>query len=118
MDAPAPLHADSILENRRFDEIALGESASLTKIIRREDIELFAVVTGDVNPAHLDPVFAATDIFHGIVAHGMLGAGLISALLGTRLPGPGTIYLGQDLRFLRRRQHVPPTRHRVTDTQS
>ncbi len=101
MDAPAPLHAESMLENRLFDEIALGESASLTKTIRREDIELFAVVTGDVNPAHLDPVFAATDIFHGIVAHGMLGAGLISALLGTRLPGPGTIYLGQDLRFQR-----------------
>jgi phosphate butyryltransferase len=90
-----------MLENHPFDEIVIGDSASLTKTIRREDIELFAVVTGDVNPTSLDPVFAATDIFHGIVAHGMLGAGVISALLGTRLPGPGTIYLGQELRFLR-----------------
>jgi len=89
MDAQAPPHAESMLENRTFGEIAIGDSASLTKTIRREDIELFAVVTGDVNPTSLDPVFAATDIFHGIVAHGMLGAGVISALLGTRLPGPG-----------------------------
>ena len=100
MDATARRHACSMLENRTFDDIAIGDNASLTKTIRREDIELFAVVTGDVNPAHLDPAYAKTDMFHGVVAHGMLGAGVISALLGTKLPGPGTIYLSQDLRFL------------------
>jgi phosphate butyryltransferase len=57
------------------------------------------VVSGDVNPAHMDPSYAATDMFHRVIAHGMLGAGLISSVLGTKLPGPGTIYLGQDLRF-------------------
>ena len=65
----------------------------------QRDIDLFATVTGDVNPAHVDPAFAATDMFHHIIIQGMWGAGLISATLGTRLPGPGTIYLGQDLRF-------------------
>jgi acyl dehydratase len=101
MDGTARPRADSMLENRTFDEIAIGDSASLTKTIRREDIELFAVITGDVNPAHLDPAFAERDTFHGIVAHDILGAGVISAILGTKLPGPGTIYLGQDLRFVR-----------------
>ncbi len=88
------------LENRTFDEIAVGDSASLSRTVSQEDIELFAVISGDVNPAHLDPVYAATDMFHKIVAQGILEAGLISAVLGTKLPGPGTIYLGQDLRFL------------------
>lgn len=89
-----------MIENRTFDEIAIGESASLSRAITQRDIELFAIVSGDVNPAHLDPDFASTDIFHQVVAHGMLGASLISTVLGTMLPGPGTIYLGQDLRFL------------------
>lgn len=90
-----------MIENRTFDEIALGDSASLSRTVTQRDIELFAVVSGDVNPAHLDPAFASTDLFHRVVAHGMLGASLISTVLGTRLPGPGTIYLGQELRFLR-----------------
>ncbi len=67
----------------------------------QRDIDLFATVTGDVNPAHVDPAYAETDMFHHIIIHGMWGAGLISAVLGTKLPGPGTIYLGQDLRFRR-----------------
>jgi acyl dehydratase len=93
--------AVNILENRTFDEIALGDRAQLTRTLRREDIELFAAMSGDVNPAHLDEAFAATDIFHHIVAHGMWGGALISALLGTALPGPGTIYLSQTLAFRR-----------------
>src|SRR5579859_3469818 len=64
MDATARPRADSMLENRTFDEIAVGDRASLTKTIRREDIELFAVVTGDINPAHLDAAYAETDSFH------------------------------------------------------
>ena len=90
-----------LLENRTFDEIALGDRAAITRILRREDIQMFAAVSGDVNPAHLDDEYAATDIFHHIVGHGMWGGALISALLGTALPGPGTIYLSQTLSFRR-----------------
>ncbi|MEJ0095109.1 MAG: bifunctional enoyl-CoA hydratase/phosphate acetyltransferase [Methylocella sp.] len=89
-----------MIENRTFDEIAVGDSASLSRTMTRQDIELFAIVSGDVNPAHMDPAYAETDMFHKIIAQGILEAGLISAVLGTKLPGPGTIYLGQDLRFL------------------
>jgi acyl dehydratase len=91
--------ADVFIENRTFDELAIGETASLSHTVTQRDIDLFATVTGDVNPAHVDPAYAETDIFHHVIIQGMWGAGLISATLGTRLPGPGTIYLGQDLRF-------------------
>jgi phosphotransacetylase/acyl dehydratase len=91
---------DLFIENRTFDEMIVGETASLSHTVTRRDIDLFAVATGDVNPAHVDPVYAETDMFHHLIIHGMWGAGLISAVLGTRLPGPGTIYLGQELRFL------------------
>lgn len=100
MEMAAPILADAMIENRTFDEIAVGDSASLSRKVAREDIELFAVISGDVNPAHMDPAYAETDMFHRIIAQGILEAGLISAVLGTKLPGPGTIYLGQDLRFL------------------
>jgi phosphate butyryltransferase len=92
---------DAFLENRVFDELAVGDTASLSHTVTADDIAVFAAVTGDVNPAHVDPDYAATDMFHHIIIHGMWGAGLISAVLGTKLPGPGTIYLGQDLRFRR-----------------
>jgi acyl dehydratase len=91
--------ADVFIENRTFDELAIGETASLSHTVTQRDIDLFATVTGDVNPAHVDPAYAETDMFHHVIIQGMWGAGLISATLGTRLPGPGTIYLGQDLRF-------------------
>lgn len=91
----------ALIENRTFDELRIGESASSTRVLSRRDIELFAIVSGDVNPAHLDPAFAESQLFAGVVAHGMWGGALISAVLGTQLPGPGTIYLGQDLRFCR-----------------
>ncbi len=90
---------DALIENRTFAEIEVGESAALERTLSWRDVELFAVMSGDVNPAHVDPEYARTDRFHGIVAHGMWGASLISALLGTRLPGPGAIYLEQTLRF-------------------
>jgi acyl dehydratase len=91
--------AEPLIENRTFDEIEVGESASLERTLTWRDIELFAVMSGDVNPAHVDGEYARSDPFHAIVAHGMWGASLISTLLGTRLPGPGTIYLEQTLRF-------------------
>lgn len=87
------------LENVPFDELTPGRQASLSKTLTQEDIMLFAAVSGDVNPAHMDEVFAESDIFHGIVGHGMWLGSLISALLGTLLPGPGTIYLEQNIKF-------------------
>jgi phosphotransacetylase/acyl dehydratase len=87
------------IENRVFADIQPGDAASITRVLTADDIALFAIVSGDVNPAHLDPEYAATDLFHHIIAHGMWGGGLISAVLGTKLPGPGTIYLSQDLHF-------------------
>jgi phosphate acetyltransferase len=94
------LDDSDFLENHPFSEIRLGDSASLDRKITRRDIDLFAAVSGDVNPAHVDAIYARSSQFHGIIAHGMLGASLISTLLGTRFPGPGTIYLGQSLKFL------------------
>jgi phosphotransacetylase/acyl dehydratase len=91
---------DSI-ENRTFDELKVGETASLARTLSYKDIELFAIMSGDVNPAHVDKAFAKSDMFHKIVAHGMWGGALISTVLGTLLPGPGTIYLGQSLHFLK-----------------
>lgn len=88
-----------LLENKTFTELKLGESASLSKAITLDDISLFSRISGDVNPAHLDSDYAASDLFHHIVAQGMLTAGLVSGVLGTRLPGPGTVYLSQDLKF-------------------
>jgi phosphate acetyltransferase len=89
------------IENRTFDEIKVGDSASLTRTLTKRDIELFAVISGDINPAHMDEEFAKSDMFHKVIAHGMWGGALISTVLGTQLPGPGTIYLGQSLRFVR-----------------
>ena len=91
----------TVVANRTFDELRVGDRVSSTRVLSRQDIELFAIVSGDVNPAHLDPAFAESQMFAGVVAHGMWGGALISAVLGTELPGPGTIYLGQDLRFCR-----------------
>ena len=89
-----------ILRNRTFDELAIGESACIERTLTQQDIQLFAILSGDVNPQHLDPDFAASTRFDGVIAHGMWGGALVSAVLGTRLPGPGTVYLGQTLRFL------------------
>ncbi|MEO1248577.1 MAG: MaoC/PaaZ C-terminal domain-containing protein, partial [Pseudomonadota bacterium] len=89
------------IENKTFDEISVGDSAELTRTLKAEDIELFAVMSGDVNPAHLDQEYAQENMFHRVIAHGMWGGALISAVLGTELPGPGTIYLKQSLEFRR-----------------
>ena len=90
---------DAFLQNRTFDQIEIGETASITRIATDNDVELFAMVSGDVNPAHLDPEFAAGDFFGRTVAHGMWTASLISAVLGTTLPGPGCIFLSQSTQF-------------------
>lgn len=87
------------IENKTYDEISVGDSAELTRTLKPRDIELFAVMSGDVNPAHVDADYAKSDMFHGVIAHGMWGGALISAVLGTELPGPGTIFLDQSLKF-------------------
>ncbi|HYY31588.1 MAG TPA: bifunctional enoyl-CoA hydratase/phosphate acetyltransferase [Chthoniobacterales bacterium] len=89
------------IENRTFDELKIGDSASLVHTLTYKDIQVFAAMSGDVNPAHVDPAFAKDDMFHRVIAHGMWGGALISTVLGTELPGPGAIYLGQSLQFRR-----------------
>ena len=82
-----------------FEDLSVGQKASFGKTITEADIVLFAAVTGDTNPMHLDAEYAATTIFKERIAHGMLAAGLITKVLGTQLPGPGTIYMSQSLKF-------------------
>lgn len=81
------------------EDLQVGMSASVAKTVTEADIVLFAGITTDVNPAHLNEEWAKTTQFGGRIAHGMLSAGFISAVLANKLPGPGTIYLGQTLKF-------------------
>ena len=86
---------------RTIDTINLGDSASFTKTVTETDIVLYAGITGDLNPAHINAEAAKASMFGQRIAHGMLSAGFISCVLGMYLPGPGTIYLGQELKFLK-----------------
>lgn len=83
-----------------FEDLSVGMSAVFAKTITEADIVLFSGVTGDMNPVHVNQEFAEDTMFKGRIAHGMLTASLISTVLGTKLPGPGCIYLSQDLKFL------------------
>lgn len=85
----------------RFSEMSVGQTAAFTKTVTETDVVLYAGITGDMNPAHLDDTWATASRFGGRIAHGMLTAGFISAVMGMHLPGPGTIYLQQTLRFAR-----------------
>ena len=89
----------SQLSNYTYDEITIGQTASHTTKVTDKDVRLFAAVSGDVNPVHLDEAYAATTQFKDRIAHGMLTGAVISAAIAMNLPGPGTIYLGQSLRF-------------------
>lgn len=82
-------------------QIQLGDSASFTKTVTETDIVLYAGITGDLNPAHINAESAKESMFGQRIAHGMLSAGFISAVLGMQLPGPGTIYMGQELKFVK-----------------
>jgi 3-hydroxybutyryl-CoA dehydratase len=84
-----------------FDELSVGQSAERNHIVGATDIAAFAQVSSDTNPVHLDEDYARTTTFGGRIAHGMLSAAYVSAVLGTQLPGPGAIYLSQSLRFRR-----------------
>ena len=81
-------------------EIKIGHTARTSKQITQTDLTLYAAVTGDFNPVHFDPIYAAQTRFKGPIAHGMIAAGLVSGLIGMKLPGPGAIYLKQTLDFL------------------
>ena len=89
------------LENKTFDEIRPGDSATMSRTLGQEDIDLFAVVSGDSNPTHVDQAFAATTDLHGVTGHSMWLCSLVSALLGNELPGPGTVYKSQNMSFRR-----------------
>jgi len=114
------------INNRTFDELRVGDRAAIERTLGREDIDLFAAMSGDVNPAHMDEEYARDDLFHSVVGHGMWVGALISTVLGTELPGPGSIYLGQSLRFCApvrigdtvrvevTVRHLDPERRRVT----
>lgn len=90
-----------VIENHTYDELQIGDSASLVRTLSANDIKLFAGVSGDVNPAHVDEEYARSDTFHHIVADGMWVGALVSTLIGTELPGPGVVWVDQTLKFLR-----------------
>ena len=82
-----------------FEDLVVGQTATFSKTVTEADIVLFAGVSGDTNPVHLDAEYAAGTMFKSRIAHGMLSAGFISAVFGTKLPGPGAIYVSQSLKF-------------------
>jgi 3-hydroxybutyryl-CoA dehydratase len=82
-----------------FEDLAVGQSATFTKTVTEADIVKFAEISGDTNPVHLDAAYAATTMFKQRIAHGMLSVGFISAVFGTVMPGPGSIYVAQNLKF-------------------
>ena len=88
------------MKGKTIHEIKVGDAAEFTKTVSESDIYLYAGLSGDFNPAHVNETYAQKTFFKTRIAHGMLAAGFISAVLGTRLPGPGTIYLKQELNFL------------------
>jgi 3-hydroxybutyryl-CoA dehydratase len=87
------------MDTIRIGDLTVGASAELSKAVTDVDVMSYAAITGDYNPVHVDAEAAATSMFKGRIAHGMLSAGFISAVLAMKLPGPGAIYLSQSLRF-------------------
>ncbi len=96
--APGNRDFDGLL-GRPLTELSVGMSAEMARTVTEADIFAFAGVSGDTNPVHLDAEFADNSMFKGRIAHGMLSAGYISAVVGTKLPGPGSIYISQTLKF-------------------
>lgn len=90
-----------VLSNHTWEDLQTGQSDSMQRTLTEDDIMAFALLSGDVNPAHLDAEYAEQTMFKKVIAHGMWAGSLVSCLLGTRFPGPGTIYLEQTLKFRR-----------------
>ncbi|MEQ9815774.1 MAG: MaoC family dehydratase [Azospirillaceae bacterium] len=91
--------ADDDIVGHFIEDLVIGMSASFQRTVTEADIVLFAGVSGDTNPVHINEEYAKRSFFKGRIAHGMLGAAYISTVLGTKLPGPGAVYIGQNLRF-------------------
>jgi phosphate acetyltransferase len=89
------------IENITFDEIQIGDYSTLVRTLRNEDIQMFAILSGDINPTHVDPEYASSSSFREVVGHGMWGGILVSNVLGTQFPGPGSVYIGQTFNFER-----------------
>jgi 3-hydroxybutyryl-CoA dehydratase len=85
---------------KTYDQLEVGDSSEFSKTVSEADVYMYAGITGDLNPAHINEAYAAGTFFKNRIAHGMLTAGFISAVIGMQLPGPGTIYMGQNLQFL------------------
>ena len=85
---------------KTIPELSVGDTAEFSKTVSESDVYLYAGITGDINPAHINEEYAKGTFFKTRIAHGMLSAGFISAVLANRLPGPGTVYVKQELRFL------------------
>ncbi len=102
MDKVGSAPADDLVVGKlpRFSHLKVGMHASMSKIMTNADLVMFAGISGDTNPVHFDPDYALTTFFKGRIVHGMIGASLISAVLGTKLPGPGCIYMSQTLKFI------------------
>lgn len=89
------------LENRTFDELEIGDKAQIIREVTNNDVLLFAFLSGDTNPLHLDDEYAKTTQFGERIAHGMFSAMLVTTAVATKLPGPGSIYRGQEMKFQR-----------------
>jgi 3-hydroxybutyryl-CoA dehydratase len=87
------------MKGKTIDELNIGDSAEFSKTVSESDIYLYAGVSGDLNPAHINEAYAQGTFFKTRIAHGMLSAGFVSAVIGMKLPGPGTIYIRQELNF-------------------
>lgn len=109
--------ADLPAQGYTIDELSVGMTASYERVVTVADIEAFAAVSGDHNPVHLDDAYAKTTMFKGRIAHGLLGASFISTVLASKLPGPGTVYLGQTLAFKRPVRPGETVEARVTVSQ-
>ena len=88
------------MNGKTIDQISIGDNAQFSKTLSESDIYLFAGITGDLNPFHVDEEYASQTFFKGRIGHGILLAGFISTVVGCYLPGPGAIYISQDLKFL------------------
>jgi len=97
----ASLALEGALQERRLEDLSIGQTAERRHVVTAGDIDAFAGVSGDTNPVHLDADYAARTRFGGRIAHGMLAASYLSAILGVDLPGPGAVYVSQTLRFRR-----------------
>ena len=95
------MDTNAIVKNVTYDELYVGQNEKIVRTLSEKDIVMFGYMTGDVNPAHFDREYAKNTLFKDVIAHGMWSGSLISAVLGTKLPGPGTIYLNQSFKFSR-----------------